>query len=111
MKSEVISSIKECMNTSTIRINGVYYKRDNKDYIKLLRKNSKFKPISIPRHNKRWKSARFKRKGKGGLLIARQTRYYHIQISMDEHTQLVSYIKSRIKPKSYKDEYRKPICL
>ncbi len=76
---------------------GIRCSNINKDYIKILRKNKRWRPSKINRYTKYWKSIQFQKSEKCSLLIPRQFKGYDIQIQIDRYTQLVNFKKVKIK--------------
>lgn len=76
---------------------GIRHSNIKKEYVRMLRKNKKWKPFKINKFTKYWKSMQFQKQAKSTMMIPRQIKGYHIQINIDKHGQLVSFMRVKIK--------------
>lgn len=83
MSNKIKTLIIKCMKT----------KVNKKDYVRLLRKNKRFRVIRNNKYYKKGFSLQFQSPGKSDLMIPKQCGNYHIQIHVDKNFQLVKFMK------------------
>ena len=96
-KLQITNTIKQCMRM---------HKPLTKDYIKILRKNKKIKPIRINKRNKNRLSIQFDDEKKTSLVIPRKCGKHHIQLHLDKYYKLVRYMKSELNMQKCHTAYR-----